>query len=196
MLNIVLFGPPGSGKGTQAKKIVEKFDLLHVSTGDMFRYHLKHETQLGQQAKSYIDKGELVPDEITINMLKVKVLENPKAKGIIFDGFPRTVAQAEALDQLLNELDTTIAQLVELVVSEEEIVNRILERGKTSGRVDDQNKATISKRYQIYKESTSPVGEFYAKQGKAVRIEGIGSIDEIFENVSLSIENILEEQEV
>jgi adenylate kinase len=142
MINLILFGPPGSGKGTQASKLVEKYQLLHISTGDLFRYEIGNDTPLGLEAKAYMQKGELVPDSVTIGMLRNKVEANPKAHGFIFDGFPRTVAQAEALDELMAERGTAIDKLILLDVGDDEIVDRLLERGKTSGRADDRNEAT------------------------------------------------------
>lgn len=180
MLNLILFGPPGSGKGTQAAKLVEKYELLHISTGDLFRYEMGNNTPLGQLAKSFIVKGELVPDSVTIGMLKNKVDANPGAKGIIFDGFPRTVAQAQALDQLLDEMGSCVSALIALDVTDEEITQRILDRGKTSGRTDDNDPAIIQNRIQVYKNETTPVFDFYAEAGKSLKINGMGSVEEIF----------------
>ncbi len=180
MINLILFGPPGSGKGTQAAKLVDEFDLLHISTGDLFRYEMGNDTPLGLQAKSYIEKGELVPDEVTIGMLRNKVEANPNVKGYIFDGFPRTIAQAEALDKLLAELKTSISGLILLDVPDGEIISRILERGKTSGRADDNDEATIRKRIDVYRAETSPVFDFYDKYDKAHKLDGVGTIESIF----------------
>lgn len=180
MINLILFGPPGSGKGTQAEKLVKKYKLLHISTGDLFRYNLKNNTPLGQEAKKYIDKGALVPDSVTIKMLSEKVEENPNVKGYIFDGFPRTIPQAEALDQLLKGKGLSISQLIALDVDDEEIVARLLERGKTSGRPDDSNEGVIRNRINVYKEQTSPVYDFYAKTDKSVKVNGLGTIYAIF----------------
>jgi adenylate kinase len=188
MINLILFGPPGSGKGTQAAKLVEKYNLLHISTGDLFRYEMGNDTPLGQEAKSYIQKGELVPDSVTIGMLHNKVEANPDVEGYIFDGFPRTVAQAEALDALMQEMETSISKLILLSVDDNEIVTRLLERGKTSGRSDDQKEDTIRNRIKIFKNETSPVFDYYAEQEKAVEVEGIGSIDDIFSRLCAEID--------
>ncbi len=188
MINLILFGPPGSGKGTQAAKLVEKYNLLHISTGDLFRYEIGNKTPLGLEAKSYMDKGELVPDSVTIGMLRNKVEANPDVAGYIFDGFPRTVPQAEALDQLMVELETNISKLLLLDVDDDEIVTRLLERGKTSGRSDDQNEETIRNRINVFKTNTSPVFDYYAEQGKSVKVEGIGTIDAIFDRLCEEID--------
>ncbi len=180
MLNLILFGPPGSGKGTQAAHLVEKYQLLHISTGDMFRYEIGNNTELGQLAKSYMDQGQLVPDSVTISMLRKRVEDNPGVAGIIYDGFPRTVAQAEALDQMLTEMGTGISGLIALDVPDDEITKRILLRGQTSGRSDDNEEATIRKRIDEYKSKTTPVFDHYAKSDKSLKINGIGSIEEIF----------------
>lgn len=184
MINLILFGPPGSGKGTQATKLIEKYGLLHISTGDLFRYEMGNNTPLGLEAKSFMEKGELVPDAVTIGMLKNKVDANPDVAGYIFDGFPRTVPQAEALDLLLQEKGHAISALIALHVDDEEIVKRILARGVNSGRTDDNDEAIIRKRINVYKSETSQVFDFYDKTGKSKSINGIGSIDEIFENIS------------
>ncbi|MEM6966953.1 MAG: adenylate kinase [Bacteroidota bacterium] len=183
MLNLILFGPPGSGKGTQASKLVEKYNLLHISTGDLFRFNIKNETALGVEAKSYMDKGELVPDSVTINMLKAKVNENPEAAGFIFDGFPRTIAQAEALDEFLAEKSWSISGLLSLDVPDEELVKRLLARGKDSGRSDDQDESIIRNRIEEYNNKTAPVFDFYKKQNKADKVLGVGSIENIFERL-------------
>jgi adenylate kinase len=180
MINLILFGPPGSGKGTQAAKLVEKYQLLHISTGDLFRYEMSNNTPLGEQAKSYIQKGELVPDSVTIGMLKNKVDANPGVQGYIFDGFPRTVPQAEALNRLLNEMETSISALLSLDVSDEEITQRILLRGKTSGRADDTDENIIRNRIAVYNKETAQVFDYYSQFGKSMKINGMGSIDEIF----------------
>lgn len=190
MINIILFGPPGSGKGTQAAKLVEKYDLLHISTGDLFRYEMGNETPLGKKAKSYIEKGELVPDEVTVGMLRNKVEANPDVTGYIFDGFPRTVAQAEALDDLLDDMGTEVSELIMLDVPDNEIVKRILNRGKTSGRADDTDETIIRNRIQVFKNETTPVFEYYQRKGKAVRVNGVGNIEEIFERLCREIESL------
>lgn len=188
MLNIILFGPPGSGKGTQAANLVDKYDLLHISTGDLFRYEMSNDTELGLLAKSYIKKGELVPDEITIGMLKNKVNANPAAKGYIFDGFPRNIAQSEALDKFLAEKAQKVDILLQLDVDDDEIVARILNRGKTSGRSDDNDESIIRNRISVYNEETAPVFDYYDQSGISNRIDGIGSLDEIFARLSEAID--------
>lgn len=190
MLNIILFGPPGSGKGTQAALLIEKYSLLHISTGDLFRYEMGNNTELGLKAKAFMSQGQLVPDEITIGMLKNKVNVHPEAKGIIFDGFPRNIVQSEALDAFLKEKGTEVSVLLSLDVPDDEIVARILNRGKTSGRPDDNDEAVIRKRIDIYKSETSPVFEYYEKSGKSKLIKGVGSIDEIFSALCKAIDNI------
>ncbi len=184
MKNIVLFGPPGAGKGTQATILKEKYNLVHISTGDVFRFNIKNNTELGTLAKSYMDKGDLVPDEVTINMLKAEVEKNPKAKGFIFDGFPRTISQAEALDKFLAEKNERINGMVALEVPKELLVERILERGKTSGRADDQDKSKISNRFEEYEMKTAPVKQYYIEQNNYFGINGVGSIDDITERLS------------
>lgn len=190
MTNIILFGPPGSGKGTQAKLLVERFGLLHISTGDLFRYEMGNNTPLGQEAKSYIEKGALVPDSVTMGMLKNKMDANPDIKGIIFDGVPRTTNQAEILDGQLSEKGAEVKLLLSLHVEQDEIVKRILERGKTSGRKDDQDEATILNRIKVYHEETAPVFEYYNKKGKSVSIDGMGTIEEIAERLANAVEAI------
>lgn len=180
MLNIVLFGPPGAGKGTQSEKLLEKYGLMHLSTGDILRGEIKAGTELGIKAKSLIDKGELVPDEVVIGMIDNKIAGNANANGFIFDGFPRTKAQAEALDNLLNEKGTGITLMLSLEVEEKELVNRLLERGKVSGRADDQNEDTIKNRIKVYNEQTSVLVDYYKAQDKHVGIDGVGAIDTIF----------------
>lgn len=180
MLNIVLFGPPGAGKGTQSEKLIAKYQLVHLSTGDIFRANIKGETALGTLAKSYMDKGQLVPDAVTISMLEAEVNKNPNAKGFIFDGFPRTKAQAEALDTLLKSKKTSITLMLALEVQEDELRKRLLLRGQNSGRPDDQNPEIIQKRIDVYNNETFPVKDFYTAQGKYKGVHGIGEIDEIF----------------
>ncbi len=180
MLNLILFGPPGSGKGTQAEKLVEKYNLLHISTGDMFRYELQNNTELGQLAKSYSERGVLVPDSVTIAMLRKRVEENPDVEGFIFDGFPRTIPQAQALDTLLAEKNQTIDSLIALEVEEDEIVKRILNRGKTSGRADDNDEQIIRRRISVYLKETAVVFDYYDESQKSVSIQGLGSINDIF----------------
>lgn len=190
MTNIILFGPPGSGKGTQANLLVERFGLLHISTGDLFRYEMGNNTPLGQEAKRYIEKGELVPDSVTMGMLKNKLDANPDVKGIIFDGVPRTVVQAAILDGQLAARNAEVSALIALDVEEEEIVNRLLERGKTSGRSDDQNEATIRNRIKVYHNETAPVFNFYAEKGKSFKVHGMGSIEEIAKRLADTINSL------
>jgi adenylate kinase len=180
MLNIVLFGPPGAGKGTQAIKLVEHYQLIHLSTGDIFRFNLKNGTPLGLLAKTYMDKGALVPDDVTIKMLEEEVKKHTQPAGFIFDGFPRTTQQAIALDEFLSSLSTAISLTLALEVSEEELIKRILIRGKESGRSDDQNEEVVRNRVKEYNTKTAPLKEFYRKQNKLKSINGIGSMDEIF----------------
>jgi adenylate kinase len=190
MINIILFGPPGSGKGTQAAKLVEKYGLLHISTGDLFRHEMGNDTPLGLEAKSYIEKGELVPDSVTVGMLRNKVEANPDVGGYIFDGFPRTIPQARALDRLLAEKDDSVSKLIMLDVADNELVKRLLERGKTSGRKDDSDESIIRNRIEVYKSETSPVFDYYAEKRKAVKVNGIGTIEEIFGRLCSEIDQL------
>lgn len=190
MLNIILFGPPGAGKGTQSEMLIEKYGLTHLSTGDIFRANIKGETTLGKLAKSYIDKGELVPDEVTIKMLESEVDKVDNPKGFIFDGFPRTEAQAAALDEYLNSKGTGISLMLALEVEEEELIQRLLLRGKDSGRSDDQDENIIKNRIQEYNNKTAPLKSYYARQGKFTGIDGIGEIDEIFERLCIAIDEV------
>jgi len=191
MINIILFGPPGSGKGTQAALLIEKYGVIHISTGDLFRYEMSNNTPLGIKAKEYMSKGELVPDEVTIGMLKNKVNAHPGIKGIIFDGFPRNIIQSQALDEFLLEKGSKVSILLALDVPDDEIVSRILNRGKTSGRTDDNDEQIIRNRIEIYKSETSPVFDYYAIPGKSKSINGIGTIDEIFERICAEIDKII-----
>ena len=179
MLNLVLFGPPDAGKGTQAARLVEKYHLVHLSTGDIFRSNIKEGTALGQLAKSYIDQGVLVPDEVTIGMLEAEVNSNANAKGFIFDGFPRTTAQAKALDAFLNSKGTEVSSMLALEVDENELITRLLERGKSSGRADDQDAGIIKNRIRVYETETAVLKTYYANQNKFFGINGVGSIESI-----------------
>ncbi len=190
MLNIILFGPPGSGKGTQAVKLIEKYGLLHISTGDLFRYEIGNKTPLGLKAQEYMSKGELVPDEITIGMLKNKVDSNPEATGIIFDGFPRTIAQANSLDAFLASKGSEVIALIALDVPDEELVQRILKRGKTSGRSDDNDESIIRNRIFVYNDETAPIFNYYDEQGKSKLVKGVGTVDTIFERITAAIDAV------
>jgi len=190
MINIVLFGKPGAGKGTQAEFLKGKYNLVHLSTGDIFRFNIKNDTALGQLAKTFMDKGDLVPDEVTIKMLQSEVDKNPEAKGFLFDGFPRTIAQAEALDAFLSSKQQEIIATIALEADDEILVKRLLERGKTSGRADDQDEEKIRNRYQEYNEKTAPLMDYYKGQNKFYPVNGIGSIEEITERLSKVIETL------
>ena len=179
MINIVLFGKPGAGKGTQADFWKHKYNLVHLSTGDIFRYNIKNDTELGRLAKTYMDKGDLVPDEVTINMLQSEVDKNPDANGFLFDGFPRTIAQAEALDVFLATKNQKITATIALEADDEILVQHLWERGKTTGRPDDQDEEKIRNRYQEYNEKTAPLMAFYQQQNKFYAVNGIGSIEEV-----------------
>jgi len=180
MLNIVLFGPPGAGKGTQSDKLISEYKLVHLSTGDILRGEIKNGTSLGLEAKKLMDQGILVPDEVVIGMIESKVDANKDGNGFIFDGFPRTTAQAEALDKLLAKKNTSITMMLSLEVPKDELIRRLLNRGKDSGRPDDQNETVIENRINEYNNKTAPLKEHYAKQGKFFGVKGVGTIDEIF----------------
>ena len=179
MINIVIFGKPGAGKGTQAAFLKSKYQLFHISTGDLFRHHISNKTALGTLARSYMDKGDLVPDQVTIDMLKDTVEKHPEAKGFIFDGFPRTTKQAEALDNFLSERSTIISATLALEANDDILVKRLIKRGKISGRLDDQDEDKIRNRFEEYKNKTAPLRDFYIAQGKFHSVNGVGSIDEI-----------------
>ncbi len=190
MTNLVLFGPPGAGKGTQATFLKEKYDLVHISTGDVFRYNIKNETALGMLAKSFMDKGELVPDQVTIDMLNKEVEKNAAAKGFIFDGFPRTNAQAKALDDLMDTKDSQINAMVALEVDDEVLVKRLLERGKTSGRADDADESIIRNRIKEYYTKTAILKDFYSDQNKYFGVDGVGSVEDITVRLSAVIDTL------
>ena len=191
MINLVLFGKPGAGKGTQAAFLKSKYQLFHISTGDLFRYHIQGSTKLGILAKSYMDKGDLVPDDVTINMLKVAVAENSDVKGFIFDGFPRTTAQAKALDVFLSEKLMSITATVALEAEDDVLVERLINRGKTSGRSDDQNETKIRNRFVEYNNKTAPLKTFYTAQGKFHSVSGIGGVEEITQRLIELIDGLL-----
>lgn len=187
MVNIVLFGPPGAGKGTQSEKLIQKYGFVHISTGDLFRWHTKNDTDLGKRVKEIMNSGALVPDAITIAMLKEELDKNPQAKGFLFDGFPRTVAQAEALDTFMRENGSAIHHVIALEVSEEEVRTRIAKRRTVENRVDDEEEK-LNKRITEYFTKTIHVLPFYQKQGRLKTVQGIGNIDDIFKNVCTIID--------
>jgi adenylate kinase len=188
MFNLILFGPPGSGKGTQSERLISKYGLKHLSTGDLLRSEIAGQTPLGMAAKSFMDKGQLVPDEVVIEMISSALDNNPQAHGFLFDGFPRTTAQAEALDKLLNQKGTSIAVVLALQVSEDELIKRLLHRGLTSGRPDDVNEEIIRNRINEYEKKTAAVADYYKKYDKVVYVEGEGDIDGIFISLSREID--------
>lgn len=190
MFNLILFGPPGSGKGTQSTNLIDTFGLKHLSTGDLLRDEIARETPLGLEAKKFMDNGQLVPDAVVIGMIGSKLDENPQAKGFIFDGFPRTTAQAEALDELLKLKGTSIHMLASLEVPEEELKKRLLLRGEISGRSDD-NEEVIAKRIVEYRAKTEPVSNYYEAQGKLERIKGVGDVDEIFNAIKAKVAHFI-----
>jgi len=196
MINLILFGPPGSGKGTQAKKLAEKYDILHISTGDLFRKEIGEKSELGLLAMDYMNKGELVPNEVTIGMLKSALKSHGSTFGVIYDGFPRTVDQARALDVLLEEEQDEIDLLISLKVDDDEIINRLLQRGISDGRTDDQDEEIIRDRIEVYKKETQPVYAYYDAQDSAVTINGMGSIDDIFQRITDIIDQVIEESTV
>jgi adenylate kinase len=188
MFNLILFGPPGSGKGTQSERLISKYGLKHLSTGDLLRSEISGQTPLGLAAKSYMDKGQLVPDEVVIEMISSALDNNPQAHGFLFDGFPRTTAQAEALDKLLAQKGTSIAIVLALQVSQHELVKRLLNRGLTSGRSDDVNEEIIAARIAEYEKKTAAVADHYRKYEKVVYVHGEGDVDEIFGSLSKEID--------
>lgn len=194
MLNLILFGPPGAGKGTQAIFLAETFNLSHLSTGDLLREQLAAGTELGLAAKEIMSKGELVPDSIVIGMIESKLNEKKATDGFIFDGFPRTVSQAEALDKMLSRHDTGVSLMLCLEVEKEELVKRIMLRGQSSGRSDDTDEATVENRINVYNEKTAPIIDYYAGQGKYHSIYGIGSIEDITKNLRRSVEAVCKQQ--
>ncbi|WP_395052361.1 adenylate kinase [Flavobacterium sp.] len=190
MINIVLFGKPGAGKGTQAEFLKEKYNLTHLSTGDIFRFNIKNETDLGKLARTFMDKGDLVPDEVTIKMLESEVDKNQDSAGFLFDGFPRTLAQAEALDEFLKSKNHNITATIALEADDNILVARLLERGKTSGRPDDQDEEKIRNRYDEYNQKTAPLMHYYDNQGKFHSVNGIGSVHEVTQRLSKVINNL------
>ncbi|MGP8216683.1 MAG: adenylate kinase [Bacteroidia bacterium] len=190
MLNVVLFGPPGAGKGTQSARLIEKYNLIHLSTGDILRAEVAAQTSLGKEAKLLMDKGILVSDSIVIGMIDAKISNNMGGKGFIFDGFPRTLPQAESLDKLLAKHLTAITMTLALEVNETELFHRISLRGKLSGRIDDQDEATFRKRMSVYNNETSPLKDYYKKQGKLRQVNGMGEIDDIFKALCEEIDKV------
>ena len=188
MFNLILFGPPGSGKGTQSEKLIAKYGLKHLSTGDLLRNEISRQTPLGKEAQSFMDKGRLVADEVVIGMISSALDENPAAKGFLFDGFPRTAAQAEALDKLLELKEAPIAAMLALEVSEEELIKRLLKRGQTSGRSDDNNENVIRARILEYRNKTEMVADYYKQFEKVVIVKGEGTVDEIFNRLCKEID--------
>ena len=188
MFNLILFGPPGSGKGTQSEKLIAKYGLKHLSTGDLLRHEISHQTPLGKEAQNFMDKGQLVPDEVVISMISSALDDNPGAKGFLFDGFPRTPAQAEALDNLLALKEAPIAAMLALDVSEEELIKRLLKRGETSGRSDDNNENVIRARIVEYRSKTAVVADYYKQFDKVVMVKGEGTVDDIFERLCTEID--------
>jgi adenylate kinase len=191
MFNLILFGPPGSGKGTQSEKLVAKYNLKHLSTGDLLRSEISAKTPLGLEAKKFMDKGQLVPDEVVIGMISSALDANPDAAGFLFDGFPRTAAQAVALDKLLELKNNSINVMIALTVSEEELVKRLVKRGETSGRTDDNNDQVIRTRILEYHKKTSPVADHYKKAKKVVMVKGEGSVDDIFRALTKEIDALM-----
>jgi len=191
MLNIVLFGPPGAGKGTQAEFLIKNFQLIHISTGDLLRNEIANKTELGIKAKVLMDKGNLVPDEVVEGMIKNQLTAHSDAKGFIFDGFPRTAAQAKVLDELLKVINSNVTAMVALEVEKQELISRILNRGKISGRADDQNVSTIENRISVYNEKTAPLKDYYDAQKKYYGIYGMGTVKEISERINKTLKELV-----
>ena len=191
MINLILFGPPGAGKGTQSAKLIEKYSLTHISTGDLFRKHLKEGTPLGKLAQDYMNKGNLVPDKVVIDMVDDKITHSGKIGGIIFDGFPRTIPQAQALDKLLSEKKAPIKVLIELVVPEDELRNRLADRAVKENRPDDAKPAVIENRISVYKAETAAVADYYKKSNQYASVIGVGKVEDIFKNICVEIEKRL-----
>ena len=191
MINLVLFGKPGAGKGTQADILKKHYELFHISTGDLFRYHIQGSTDLGILAKSYMEKGDLVPDKVTIDMLEETVTQNSNVEGFIFDGFPRTTGQAEALDAFLTNKSMSITATIALEANDKILIERLINRGKTSGRVDDQDENKIRNRFEEYNNKTAPLKSFYSNQGKFYSVNGIGSVEEITQSLTKLIDGFL-----
>jgi adenylate kinase len=194
MFNLILFGPPGSGKGTQSEKLIEKYAFKHLSTGDLLRSEIAQKTPLGMEAKNLMDKGQLVPDEVVIGMISTALEKNPKVNGFLFDGFPRTTAQAEALDRLLDFNKTNIGAVLFLQVPEDELISRMINRAKTSGRSDDADENVQRKRLEVYNKDTLPVANHYRKQEKVIELKGVGSVDDIFSALSAVIDQRMKEE--
>ena len=191
MINLILFGPPGAGKGTQSAKLIEKYSLTHISTGDLFRKHLKEGTPLGKMAQEYMNKGNLVPDQVVIDMVDDKISTSGKISGIIFDGFPRTIPQAQALDRLLESKKAPIKILVELVVPEDELRNRLADRALKENRPDDAKADVIDNRIAVYRSETAAVADYYKNENKYASVIGVGKVDEIFKNICVEIDKSL-----
>lgn len=195
MFNLILFGPPGSGKGTQSEKLVEKYGLIHLSTGNLLREEITNRTPLGLEAKNFMDKGQLVPDEVVIAMIDSSLDHHKQAVGFLFDGFPRTPAQANALDKLLSFKKTEIALVIALEVTEQELITRLLNRGKTSGRSDDLNETVIHQRFAVYSNETAPIAAYYKKLRRFQSIKGEGTVDEIFNSLCQHIDKLMKQQQ-
>ena len=188
-MNIIIFGPPGAGKGTQSDKLIEKYDLTHIATGDLFRMHLGNNTPLGLEAKKYMEEGNLVPDKVVIDMVENKIQESVDSSGFIFDGFPRTVNQAISLDSMLSSKELEINFLISLTVDDKELISRIKKRSLVSGRADDQSEEKINNRINVYKNETLPVLNYYKNQNKYHSIDGHGTIENIFDSICSKIDN-------